>query len=91
MKQKQGQSIDAYLSDLRLVIAECNYHKDVLDDILNDHFIFGFTIKEIKDTLLSKIESDNTSGKCLLEVRKAESQIEQRKILGIKQTCLMMP
>ena len=41
--------------------------------------------------MLSKIESDDTIGKCLLEVRKVESQIEQRKFLESKQVCLMMP
>ena len=55
MKQKQVLRVDAYLTDLRLVIPEYNYHKDVLDDILKDQFIFGFTVKEIQDTLLSKI------------------------------------
>ena len=84
MKQKEGQSVDAYLTNLRLGIPECNYHKDALDDILKDNFIFGLTVKEIQDALLSKTESDDTIGKCLLEVRKVESQIEQRKILGIK-------
>ena len=87
MKQKQGQSIDAYLTNLRLVIPECNYHIDALDDILKDQFIFGLTGKEMQDTLLSKIESDDTIDKCLLEARKVQSQIEQRKILGIK-TCM---
>ena len=40
-------------------------------------------LSEIQDRLLCKIESDDTIGKCLLERRKVESQIEQRKILGI--------
>ena len=73
MKQIQGQSVDAYLTDLRFMIPECNYHKDALEDILKDLFIFGLTAKEIQDTLLSKIESDDTIGKCLLKVRKVVS------------------
>ena len=44
----------------------------------------GLTVKEIQDILLSKIESDDTIGKCLLEFRKVESQIAQRKIHVIK-------
>ena len=38
--------------------------------------MFTLTVKEIQDTLLSKIESDDTIGKYLLEVRKVEYQIE---------------
>ena len=41
-------------------------------------------MKEIQDILLNKISSDDMIGKCLLEARKVESQIEQRKLLGIK-------
>ena len=58
MKQKQGYSVHAYLTDLRLVIPECNYHKDAPDDILKDQFIFGLTVKAIQDALLSKTESE---------------------------------
>ena len=83
-KQKQGQSVDAYLTNLSLLIPECNHHKDTIDDIFKNQSIFGLTAKEIQDTLLNKIESDDTIGKCLLKARKVESQIEQRKILGIK-------
>ena len=57
------------------------YHKDALDDILKDQFIFGLTFKEIQDTLLCKIESDDTAGSYMLKARNVESQIEKRKIL----------
>ena len=43
MKQKKNQSVDTYLTDQRLMIPECNYHKDALDDLLKDQFIFGIT------------------------------------------------
>ena len=84
MKQKQSQSVDAYLTDLRLMIQECNYHKNALDDLLKDQCIFGITVKEIQYSLLSKIASDDSIGKCLLEARKIKFQIKQRKLLGIK-------
>ena len=83
MKQKCSQSVDAYLTNLSLMIPECNYHKDVLDDLLKDQFIFDITVKEIQDSLLSKIASGNSKGKCLLEARKIRSQIKQSKLLGI--------
>ena len=42
MKQKQGQSCDTYMSDLRLSIVECRYPNIVQDELLKDQFIFGF-------------------------------------------------
>ena len=41
-------------------------------------------IKEIQDHLLGEIKAEDPSEKCLLETRKIESKIEQRKLLGIK-------
>ena len=41
-------------------------------------------VKEIQDHLLGEILAEDTSEKCLLESRKIESKIEQRKLLGIK-------
>ena len=79
MCQKQNQSIDNYLTDLRLAIPECNYNKHAVDDLLKDQFISGIGGKEIQDSLLSKISLDDMIGKCLLEARKVESQIEHRK------------
>ena len=73
MKQKQGQNVYAYLTDLRLMIPECNYHKDGLGSLLKDQFIFGITVKEIQNSLLSKSVSDANIGKCLLEARKVKS------------------
>ena len=84
MKQKQGQSVDAYLTDLRLMISKCPYHRDTLDDLLKDQFLFGITVKEIKNSLLIKIASYDSIGKCLCETRKVKAQIKQRKLPGIK-------
>ena len=78
----QGQSVDAYLTDQRLMIPECSYHRDALDDLFKDQFLFGITVKEIPKSLLSKIASDDSIEKCLLEARKVESQIKERKLLG---------
>ena len=86
MKQKQGQNCDMYMSDLRLSIVECRYPDLVQDELLKDQFIFGLAIKEIQDHLLGGIKAEDPSEKCLLEARKIELKIEQRKLLGIKTT-----
>ena len=72
------------MSDLRLSIVECRYPDIVQDELLKDQFIFGLAIKEIQDHLLGEIKAEDPSEKCLLEARKIESKIEQRKLLGIK-------
>ena len=84
LKQKQSQSCDSYMSELRLAIVECRYPDNVQDELLKDQYIFGLCIKEIQDHLLGEIVVEDTPEKCLLESRKVESKIEQRKLLGIK-------
>ena len=84
LKQKSTQSCDSYMSELRLAIVECRYPDIVQDELLKDQFIFGLMVKEIQDHLLGEIVAEDTSEKCLLESRKIESKIEQRKLLGIK-------
>ena len=83
LKQKADQSCDSYMSELRLAIVECRYPEQVQDKLLKDQYIFGLIVKEIQDHLLGEIVSED-SEKCLLELRKIESKIEQRKLLGIK-------
>ena len=84
LKQKSTQSCDSYMSELRLAIVECRYPDIVQDELLKDQFIFGLVVKEIQDHLLGEIVAEDTSEKCLLESRKIELKIEQRKLLGIK-------
>ena len=84
LKQKATQSCDSYMSELRLAIVECRYPDIVQDELLKDQFIFGLVIKEIQDHLLGEIVAEDSSEKCLLESRKVELKIEQRKLLGIK-------
>ena len=84
LKQKQSQSCDSYMSELRLAIVECRYPDIVQDELLKDQYIFGLCVKEIQDHLLGEIVAEDNPEKCLLESRKVESKIEQRKLLGIK-------
>ena len=82
LKQKASQTCDSYMSDLRLAIVECQYPNIVQDELLKDQLIFGLAVKEMQDHLLGKIVAEDSSDKCLLESRKIESKIEQRKLLG---------
>ena len=82
LKQNAHQSVDAYMSQLRLAFPECKFKNDA-DDLLEDQFIFGLFNKEIQDHLLGEILETDNSVKSLYEARKIESKLEQRKMLGI--------
>ena len=82
MMQKASQTCDSYMSQLRLALPECKYKNDA-DELLKDQFIFSIENKEIQDHLLGEISETNNSVKALYEVRKIESKLAQRKLLGI--------
>ena len=67
LKQKATQSCDSYMSELRLVIVECQYPGIVQDELLKNQFILDLVIKEIQDHLLGEIVAEDSSEKCLLE------------------------
>ena len=77
MKQKESQTCDSYMSQLRLALPECKYKNDA-DELLKDQFIFGIDNKEIQDHLLGEISETDNSVKALYE-----SKLAQRKLLGI--------
>ena len=52
--------------------------------LLKDQFIFGVTVHEVQEHLLSEISDDHDLNQCLVEARKIESHIAQRKLLGLK-------
>ena len=70
------------MSELRLVLPECKYRNDT-DELLKDQFIFGIHNKEIQDLLLGEIKETDNSVLALYEVRKIESKLQQRQMLGI--------
>ena len=82
MKQRQSESIDAYMSKLRLALPECKYKNDS-DELLKDQFLFGMYDKEIQDHLLGEISESDNSVKALYEARKIESKHEQHKLLAL--------
>ena len=62
MKQTQHQSIDNYMSKLRLALPECKYKNDS-DELLKDQFVFGVPNKEIQDHLLGEKGKSSESQK----------------------------
>ena len=39
LRQRQNQTCNAYMSELRFSIVECKYPHDVFDQLLNDQYI----------------------------------------------------
>ena len=68
MKQASTQSVDTYMSQLRLALPECKYKHDS-DEFLKDQFIFGLFNKEIQDHLLGEFSETDNSVHALYESR----------------------
>ena len=67
-----------------MLICECGYDENMQNILLKDQFIFGVTVHEIQEHLLNEIGDDHDINQCLMEARKIESRIAQRKLLGLK-------
>ena len=59
MKQKQGQFVDSFLSNLHLSLPRCQYGAASACEQLKDQFIFGVTICEVQDNLHWTIKKDD--------------------------------
>ena len=84
LRQKQGATVDAYMAELKVLIKECGYNQNMQNILLKDKFIFGVTVHEIQEHLFNNIEDDYDLNHCLQKAHKIESQIAQRKLLGLK-------
>ena len=82
IKQKQGQSVDSFLTDFHLALLEYRYTDG--QEQLKDKFIFMTMACNIQDNLLKTIKKEDGIMKCLHEAFKTESMIEQHKMFGIQ-------
>ena len=83
MKQKQGQSVDSFMSNIHLALPNCQYGIASASEQLKNQFIFGVTIHDVQHNLLRTIKNDDRIKKYLHEARMVQSMIKQRKLLGI--------
>ena len=72
------------MAELKVLIRECGYGENMQNILLKDQFIFGVTVCEIQEHLLNEIGDDHDLNQCLIETRKIESHVAQRKLLGLK-------
>ena len=73
LKQKQGSTVNAYMTELTVLIHECGYEENMQTILLKDQFIFGVTVQEIQEHLLNEISDDHDLNQTLVEARKIES------------------
>ncbi|KAI5720179.1 hypothetical protein M8J77_003057 [Diaphorina citri] len=76
-KQKQGQSVDNYLKDLKVLVSSCNFQdRDVL---LRDKFIFGLLNTSLVEKFLR--DPNITLDKAVMSARAAE--IAHKELINI--------
>ena len=74
LKQNAHQSVDAYMSQLRLALPECKFKNDA-NDLLKDQFIFGLFNKVIQHHLLGEISETDNSVKIIIRGQKDQIKI----------------
>ena len=82
LQQDEGESIDAYLTRLKVKIDMCEYNKEdwpasVRQELLRDKFVFGLTDDSLKERLLR--EASLTLSKALEIAQRSESSKQQIK------------
>ena len=82
IKQRQGQSVDSFLTHLHLALPEGRYTNG--QEKFEDQFIYGIMVYDIQESLLKTIKKEDGIAKCLHEAHKTESMIEQCKMLRIQ-------
>ena len=82
LQQEEGESIDAYLTRLKVKIDTCEYNKEgwpaaVRQELIRDKFIFGLTDDSLKERLLR--EASLTLSKAIEIAQRSESSKQQIK------------
>ena len=85
IQQEEDETIDAYLTRIRMKIDLCEYDKEgwppaVRQELIRDKFVFGLMDDNIKERLLR--ESDVTLSKAVETAQRTESSKKQIKEMG---------
>ena len=80
--QEEGESVDAFITDLYTLTEHCNY-KDLRDDLIRDRIVVGISIDSIvRDSQLSEqmqMDSKLTLASAIALVRRKEAVKSQQK------------
>ena len=81
--QAEGESIDAYVTDLRLKGSSCEY-RDFLEELIRDRLVIGILDKRLKEKMLRDRELTLTTAVAICKA--AETAHEQMKVLNPVET-----
>ena len=82
--QRQGENIDQWVNDLRILLSTCEYEQQI-ESSLRDRIVFGVEDIRVKERLLR--ESDLTLEKALDICHAAEASKEQMKEMASDSQC----
>ena len=82
--QRQGENIDQWVNDLRILLSTCEYGQQK-ESSLRDRIVFGVAEIRVKERLLR--ESDLTLEKALDICHAAETSKEQMKVMASDSQC----
>jgi hypothetical protein len=77
--QKDGESFDSFLTELKQIIQDCEFGNDLRDSLLKDRVVCGIRDESTREKLLQT--EDLTLEKCVNTCRISESSANQLKTL----------
>ena len=81
--QKEGESFDLFLSDLRKLVKSCNYCGTCVNSILRDRIVLGILYTTTQQALLK--ERNRSLERTIDTCRAAENAVSHHKALNINQ------
>ncbi|XP_053379955.1 uncharacterized protein LOC123555933 [Mercenaria mercenaria] len=89
--QKQDETFEQFVTDLKLLIRDCGYPEDRYDETVRDHIVFGVKSHKIRESLIRK-GSDLKLQDCLdiartheiSQTQVKEMESEDKSLHGIK-------
>ena len=80
-RQQDGESFEQFVTELKLLIRDCSYPLDIVDDLIRDHIVFGIQSNEIREKLIRE-GSDMSLDKCIDLARTHELSQSQCRDMG---------
>lgn len=78
--QHDGETFEQFVTELRLLMRDCNYPVNMQDDLIRDHIVFGIRSNEIREKLIRE-GSELKLEKCIDIARTHELSQEQCKLM----------
>ena len=50
--QGQSESFDHFLTEIRLLVKECSFPEEIIDEMLRDRIVFGVSVQKVQEKLI---------------------------------------